>query len=195
MVLDFRGYVFSCVYIILLLLTFFWYKINKSIKCRFWCFAVLIFYVLKVVKLAFFPIYINFNDRLVELARIRRESTIYLQLIPFRTISEMLGKPFWFTQIIGNIVFLFPVPVFLGLICFNKKISCINMICLGVFISLFIEVTQYCINEITNFPNCVTDIDDLILNSIGVLLGTFFLRMLKNEYVQYYMVKKIIAKN
>lgn len=70
----------------------------------------------------------------------------------------------WFINIIGNIVVFIPVGIILP-VCFRKIDSIKKTVFTGAKLSLFIEITQICLSE-----RC-TDIDDIILNTTGVLIG------------------------
>ena len=190
MVIDLNGMKFICIYVLLIAITYIWYRGHKNINYKYYLLMLFIFYVLCVVKLAFFPLYMNWNGILSEMAAVKREETIYLQLVPFRTIIAMLNKPFWFVQIVGNIAFLLPLPVFIRFMYLEKNIKSLHMIRIGIFFSIGIELMQYIINVITCYPNRVVDIDDLILNSIGVLIGTYIAKRLENKNWVTMLVKK-----
>lgn len=46
---------------------------------------------------------------------------------------------------------------------------------------IFIEISQLGINIITDYPNKVCDIDDVIINMIGVMLMTFIIKLMKKS--------------
>lgn len=179
MVLDLRGKNFIGVFLVLLLVTYIWCRVNKKEYYKNWTLYMFIFYILCVVKLAFFPIYFNLDGSLSEHASVRAENKIYLQLIPLKSIKSILNNPFWFVQIVGNTVFLLPLPIFVGVLNYKRNIKSLNLILIGISFSLIIELIQYILNAVTKFPNRVTDIDDLILNSIGVIIGVYIFKKLK----------------
>ncbi|EHZ8140203.1 VanZ family protein, partial [Listeria innocua] len=49
-------------------------------------------------------------------------------------------------------------------------------------ISLFIEVIQGILNLVTQYPNNVSDIDDIILNVVGYMCTLLVIPWLKKEY-------------
>ncbi|PGM57420.1 VanZ family protein [Bacillus sp. AFS053548] len=54
----------------------------------------------------------------------------------------------------------------------------------GLFLSLSIEIIQFGINYITGYPNKVMDIDDVILNAGGILLGWIISRVYSCWYLK-----------
>lgn len=122
-----------------------------------------IFYIIYVFKLTIFPI------RLLNI-ELSKYSHLYYQIIPLKTISKVLIHDNWKIQILGNIVLLLPMPLFIGFyqhyyITFKKSFAMI------FFTSLSVEFTQLLINIITQNPNKVADIDDLMLNVLGGIIG------------------------
>ena len=70
----------------------------------------------------------------------------------------------WLMNIIGNIVMFIPVGI-VWPICFKKLDSATKTILAGAGYTFIIEVTQlFCVGR-------HTDIDDLILNTTGVVIG------------------------
>jgi len=81
----------------------------------------------------------------------------------------------WEVNIIGNIAMFIPVGVFWPM-CFKKLKNVGTAVLAGGGLSLFIEISQ-----LLFYDRC-TDIDDLMLNTIGVLIGA----------VLYFGIKRII---
>lgn len=103
-------------------------------------------------------------------------------LIPFRVILETYQEAFvhgnlnyFLINFLGNIVMFLPIGFCIPLLW---NVSGKKVIMIGFGISLLIEFTQL-------FLSRGTDIDDLILNTIGVFLGLLLCRVLehKNKYV------------
>ncbi|EBF5174796.1 VanZ family protein, partial [Listeria monocytogenes] len=74
---------------------------------------------------------------------------------------------------------LVPLAVYLNL---NRSISISNNLIIVLCISLFIEVIQGILNLVTQYPNNVSDIDDIILNVIGYMCTLLVIPWLKKEY-------------
>lgn len=97
-----------------------------------------------------------------------------ISFIPFITIIEMLQGGITLhtiINIIGNIVMFMPVGFFSPLLC-TKLNSLKKVILFGFGISFIIEFTQL-------FLIRATDIDDLILNTSGAMLGYLVLLAFK----------------
>ena len=90
-----------------------------------------------------------------------------INLIPFKTISEFLFLGHHFEQaiinLLGNIFLFTPFGLFIYFL-FPKHLTFKLLLCYGLMITLFIEVTQLGIGRSVG-------IDDVILNTIGVLIG------------------------
>lgn len=70
----------------------------------------------------------------------------------------------------GNIVLFFPLGFYITLLNRNKKIS-VN-VCLIALISTLAEIAQYL------FSVGVTDIDDVILNTLGGFMGILAFKLI-----------------
>lgn len=128
-------------------------------------------YAIYLVDILFFPIiYNNHNDEIFKLN---------YNLIPFRTIYELYIHDIAFgKQVIGNIVMFIPigftVPILFKYFNNIKRIAILSFV-----ISLSIELTQGLINVLTKYSLRSTDIDDLILNIMGGILGFVLFTVLK----------------
>ena len=88
-------------------------------------------------------------------------------LVPFHTIAiylDRLGSPFWIRQIVGNLGLLLPIGL-LGPIAFPSLDRWWRVFLVALAISTAIEVSQLWI------PDRSADIDDVIVNVTGALLG------------------------
>ncbi|MCR4766634.1 MAG: VanZ family protein [Saccharofermentans sp.] len=104
----------------------------------------------------------------------------HLILSPFWTIKTILlggqAKVWLVKEVVLNILMLMPVGVLSPLIFEKRKILC--SIFVGTGISLLIEVLQFC------FYRGHAEIDDLIFNTFGVLIGLgiyFFVMWVRNR--------------
>ena len=90
-------------------------------------------------------------------------STERLNLIPFRVLSEWLAHPFNF---FGNVLLFMPIGFFEVLLhpSYTRKQQLLRTAAVSAGISLFVEFAQ-----LFNFR--VSDVDDIILNTIGGLSG------------------------
>lgn len=141
-------------------------------------YLVLIVYIFLLAKILLFKYVSPF-----ELFSVERIATRTYNLIPFKSIYEYLFSThlaiiFALTNVVGNIIIFIPLGMYLQVFKRNKKIfDCITLTCV---ISLCVEVTQYILG-IGAF-----DIDDIILNTVGGLLGIIIYRIVysifKNEF-------------
>lgn len=102
-------------------------------------------------------------------------SKVRLNLIPFRiffdTIIELKKGNIYYLiiSLLGNIVMFIPIGFFIKLLYrYNDK----KIVLIGFLISLSIEFIQI-------FTGRETDIDDLILNILGVYIGVIILKKIK----------------
>ena len=87
-----------------------------------------------------------------------------INLVPLRTIAMYLrGHPMAFINLLGNVVVFVPLG-FLPPLIWQKWRPFRNMLLLSVAFPLFIEFEQHFIGR-------SSDIDDLLLNAMGILLG------------------------
>lgn len=72
-------------------------------------------------------------------------------------------------QVVGNLLLLVPLCLALMMIFFSgKKAYIAVLICIGA--SVMIEIMQHLINIFVNTQWRIADIDDIILNSLGVII-------------------------
>lgn len=101
-------------------------------------------------------------------------------LIPFKTIVEQISyllngnaefSPF--TNLAGNLVLFLPMPIFIKLS--NKKIKGIFVILITFIVVVMFETMQYVTGR-------VADIDDVILNMFGALIGLAIYYILEKRF-------------
>lgn len=106
-------------------------------------------------------------------------------LIPFKVVLETYNEVFvngyinyFLINFLGNIIMFMPIGFFIPLLwdLSNKKV-----IVIGFCSSLFIEICQL-------FLTRGTDIDDLILNTIGTILGLLLYRIIYKKFKNF-MIK------
>ncbi len=90
--------------------------------------------------------------------------------IPFKEILRYeFGSRLFFLNVIGNTLMFIPYGLFIGYVLKTKK--GLTALILGLITSVTIETTQLQIGR-------VFDIDDIILNVLGVILGFYIYRFL-----------------
>lgn len=132
--------------------------------------VILLLYIIFLIKVAFFKESAILHQHMFS----DRKGYIF-NLTPFKSITEILNSnrgPWYIIQnICGNIYLFIPLGIFLPLI--KKNINYLSVITTGILISIGIETTQY-ILIIGN-----TDIDDVILNTIGTFIGLITFLVIK----------------
>ena len=150
-------------------------KKNKS-YLHVICYAIFMIYLLFLMKIVLFK-YIGLVDVVKEIATGNLMGFRSINLIPLTSIIEfskiILEGDFTrgFNNIIGNIFIFAPLGYFLPLL-FNKC-KRINMVILvGFIISFLFETCQYLMYLGS------ADIDDIILNLIGTVIGFAFYQII-----------------
>jgi glycopeptide antibiotics resistance protein len=120
--------------------------------------------------------YLGFISYFAFLSRIAGRQRLQINrynLIPFRSIrlyfsaAENTGMASFIINILGNLIVFMPVGLFVPYFLENVKglKGTFRVGLIGFFFSLWVETMQYV------FSVGVFDVDDLILNTIGALLG------------------------
>ena len=102
-------------------------------------------------------------------------------LVPFRMIYHIIKSESVIVviyQIGGNLMLLFPLGYLIPIVT-NKKIDLKRIILIMFCITFCIENMQFIIGQILNFNYRCFDVDDMILNTAGGILGYI---MLKKTY-------------
>ena len=144
---------------------------------------------MRALRWFLFVLYVAVLTYIVFFAR-RRHILIWhddlVNLVPVvRTIqsfqSEATGTWNFFSNLFGNIILFIPLPIFvISLFGASNKLS---IVLLGLMISLLIEYIQYTLRI------GVPDIDDVLLNVLGVLLGVFLYKsFLSRNYSKSYLL-------
>ena len=136
------------------------------------CFAVFGIYLLFAIDKAFFPIAIsgNYVDAMREIP-----FSPFMNLSPFNfnfNLSEM--PELVLMQIFQNV--LLTVPFGFG-VSFIAPLRSKDFLWLVPAIGIGIEATQLIISLILRYPYRVIDINDVILNGLGVLVGYIIFRI------------------
>lgn len=133
-------------------------------------------YVMGVIKEVAFPLHIGHTKQFYMRG---------INLIPFKSIEQLIrdgfDKPFVVRNVLGNIILFCPLGFFVPLLwkSFNSNKKTIF---LGFAVSVLIESSQFFL-----LVNRSVDIDDVILNVLGTILGVIIYRvssMLKNSNPQ-----------
>lgn len=156
------------------------YGLNKKIsKEKLFIGSIIYFISIFIIMLTIFPITI---DKRIIQSDIELGYESINNLIPFKTIyNEITSNGYSHIglsiyQLCGNFIMLFPLGYLIP-IMFNKKIN-FKLIILIIFsISLSIESTQFIIGKFITYNYRSFDIDDIILNTLGGILGYLILKL------------------
>ncbi len=132
-------------------------------------------YLLCVIQLVFFPIEVNIGK--------------YANLTPwYKTINFIPVLTIDIQTFVLNIIMFMPLGVYLPLL--NKKYASIKKVAyFGFLLSLTIEICQMIIRMICGNGRS-TDINDLIANNVGALLGYVVINgLLKRSYWNHLLNK------
>lgn len=128
-------------------------------------------YIVKVIDVAFFPIFIHGDF----------DGIVVYNLIPLRTIIGTLSTYAEYggfskvLPILYNILMFMPMGYLLPLVTKNiSSTTKVLLLCIGI--SCFIETVQLLGSWLYSFTWRHANVDDIILNSIGAIVGFFLLR-------------------
>ncbi|MCM0648928.1 VanZ family protein [Clostridium swellfunianum] len=130
-----------------------------------------------------FICYILLLIKILLLSRTSHSELTSINLIPFYSIKEYIFsnsatiKKFAYGNVIGNIVIFIPLGTYLSLLKNDKRVIT-NLVVIFI-VSLFVEIIQGVLGI------GASDIDDIILNCLGGLIGIlgykFLLFILRDE--------------
>ncbi len=96
----------------------------------------------------------------------------FLNATPFATIADSFSRGLYWPAIrfvVGNVLAFLPLGILVGLLA--RRRSWRAALAVGVAVSLAIEAGQLGVSLLIGFPYRHADIDDVILNASGTLLG------------------------
>lgn len=169
-------YIISIPVYVIFLISFIIKKLSIS-KIILYSFFYL--YIISLVVVTIFPIPIQWL----------KEIWIYWwnnNFIPFYSIIDILsnsnlGIITKLKQILGNIIIFIPIGFLVPFIWKSKK-NITNIFLLGIIFSFSIESLQYIISLLLWFSYKVTDIDDILLNTLWAIIGFFLYRIFQRGF-------------
>ncbi|MBO1000044.1 VanZ family protein [Bacillus sp. SD075] len=101
--------------------------------------------------------------------------------IPFKTMFINVQSLSWhdLSNLVGNIALFIPFGVFLVLLSKNKGMSSIGVLALSLSLSLYLECLQIV------FSIGIFDVDDLMLNTSGGVLGYGAIKLYDKVYSKF----------
>jgi len=126
-------------------------------------------YIANLVSVVFFPL--PLQKRLIR-EMIDEHLGELNNFIPFHTILHVLNTEsleIALRQIAGNIILFIPLSFGIFLLCPTMKVK--KVLLIGILSSVIIECLQGIVGQFIGYNYRSTDIDDVILNSIGTIIG------------------------
>lgn len=142
--------------------------------------TIVFFYFVAILSLTIFPL--PFQISLIEDSR--QNSHLTNNFIPLGSILPILTQNNFLVtvrQIIGNVILFLPLGFFVPLV-WKQQTNISLVLKIGFIFSIGIEVTQFLISLILGFTYKVTDVDDVILNTFGCLIGYFLFKIFERGY-------------
>lgn len=179
--------------IVLIILSFRFAKKRINLY-KFLISVLLIIYIHLVIGITMFPIIVGFSRQFETLPLSQR-----IKLLPFVDVIQVSGQVssgMYFKMLLKNIggnILLFMPLGFLLPILYEKFNSFKKILLLGFFGSLCVELTQLLIGSIFPLTLKIADIDDLILNTLGCILG-YLIYKFSCKFINYNKLKKSINK-
>ena len=115
-----------------------------------------------IARFVYFPLRLVEGRIASQVLDVEKIFPMWINLIPIVHLFDVYDG--WLINIIGNVAMFIPVGLIWPL-CFKKLDTLGKTILAGAGFSLFIEITQ-----LPFYDRC-SDIDDLIMNTAGVLMG------------------------
>lgn len=143
---------------------------------RFWVLLFFLIYIVFVIKITWFPLVIYSPEVVLHIKEGIGNNLQYYNLQPFKSISNYIITGAYI-QIYGNIILLMPMVFFINFFVFSK-IKWPKLLMIGLSLSVLIEVIQLFENLITQIPGRIADIDDVILNIVGVCISILIFNLL-----------------
>ena len=107
------------------------------------------------------------------IAEARAVATYEHNAEPLATLRIQLADgitPFELRNLVGNVLLLLPLGIY-GPILMPRLRSVPAMLLAGAGVSALIELGQLAVATAYGFPVRVADVDDVVLNTVGVLVG------------------------
>ena len=188
MIIDFHFITFFITYVVLsFVLALFYYR-KKERKVTLVTILILLLYIMCLLKLTLLPI------RIYDKSVLGQHSKIYFQLKPFETMKKTYQISTWKMQLVGNILLLFPIPFFYKYMKKMGEWKGGKAFLTGFMVSLIIECMQVLENVLTGYSARIFDIDDIMLNVFGVVIGILICKLLdrckKTDTMIYAMTRK-----
>lgn len=150
---------------------------NRSLL-QFMIVSSFIFYVLNVIRLAFFPL--PMNETYIELLKQEVDCGIIIERRHNLQLFDFMkwGNLFHITTV-GNFLMLMPLSFYCPILFRKKSWGFFRMTLVGFLTSLMIELIQLSYDLVTGYAYRGFNVDDLMMNTLGIVAGYLFLYIVK----------------
>lgn len=181
---------FCVAFLVVFIITFLVRIIKKEHRIRLCYIGIIELYIMLLISVTIFPIRIIPSEM-----RTGKNSILdFCQLIPFKDIIDIVKNSGIINiQLIGNIILLMPMPVLIGYL--SKKVNYKVLFFKSILFSFGIEIIQLIIDILLSYPSRIFDVDDIILNGIGILIGMIIFKILKEQQKIYDFIGEKIVWN
>ena len=181
---------FCVAFLVVFIITFLVRIIKREHRIRLCYIGIIELYIMLLISVTIFPIRIIPSEM-----RTGKNSILdFCQLIPFKDIIDIVKNSGIINiQLIGNIILLMPMPVLIGYL--SKKVNYKVLFFKSILFSFGIEIIQLIIDKLLSYPSRIFDVDDIILNGIGILIGMIIFKILKEQQKIYDFIGEKIVWN
>ena len=181
---------FCGAFLVVFIITFLVRIIKREHRIRLCYIGIIELYIMLLISVTIFPIRIIPSEM-----RTGKNSILdFCQLIPFKDIIDIVKNSGIINiQLIGNIILLMPMPVLIGYL--SKKVNYKVLFFKSILFSFGIEIIQLIIDKLLSYPSRIFDVDDIILNGIGILIGMIIFKILKEQQKIYDFIGEKIVWN
>lgn len=181
---------FFVAFLVVFIITFLVRIIKREHRIRLCYIGIIELYIMLLISVTIFPIRIIPSEM-----RTGKNSILdFCQLIPFKDIIDIVKNSGIINiQLIGNIILLMPMPVLIGYL--SKKVNYKVLFFKSILFSFGIEIIQFIIDTLLSYPSRIFDVDDIILNGIGILIGMIIFKILKEQQKIYDFIGEKIVWN
>ena len=171
-------YIISIPIYVFFLLVLIWEK--NSIK-KIIISSLFYFYIISILAVTIFPIPIQ---GLKEIGLYGWDNNNFIPFVSILDISfnDNLSVIIKIKQIIGNIVLFIPMGFFIPFI-WKSKNNFRKALSIGILCSFSIELLQYIISLLLGFNYKVTDVDDILLNTLGFIIGFLLYKLFQRSFI------------
>lgn len=114
----------------------------------------------------------------------RQNAYLTNNFVPLRFLLDILGQSSFLVivrQVVGNMILLLPLGFFVPLV-WKKQSSFFQVLKIGFLFSVGIEAIQFMISLLLGFTYKITDVDDVILNTLGYSIGYLLFKVFERGY-------------